>query len=128
MSTKKITEITEAKIDDAEFAVAQAEASVSDSVATVEFSTPFTYEGKTYEKLVFDFDRLTGNDGIAIESELQALGKPVIVPALSGDYLIRMAAKACTDVLGADAILAMRLSDFNRLRNGARPFFAKLGV
>lgn len=40
------------------------------------FDTPFTFEGRTYDTLTFDFSKLSGDDDIAIENELQALGKP----------------------------------------------------
>lgn len=43
------------------------------------FDTPFTFEGRTYDTLTFDFSKLSGDDDIAIENELQALGKPVVV-------------------------------------------------
>ena len=93
---------------------------------------PFTFEGCTIEELSFDFDRLTGNDSLAIEDELQAMNKPVIVPTFSGQYLIRMAARACTTTLttpdgkirriGVDVIQALPISDYNRIRSKARTF------
>ena len=79
-----------------------------------------------------DFDRLTGNDSLAIEDELQSMNKPVIVPTFSGQYLIRMAARACTTTLptpdgrtrriGADVIQALPIGDYNRIRSKARTF------
>ena len=93
---------------------------------------PFTFEGCTIEELSFDFDRLTGNDSLAIEDELQSMNKPVIVPTFSGQYLIRMAARACTTTLttpdgktrriGADVIQALPIGDYNRIRSKARTF------
>ena len=93
---------------------------------------PFTFEGCTIEELSFDFDRLTGNDSLAIEDELQAMNKPVIVPTLSGQYLTRVAARACTTTItdpsgkgrriGADVIQALPISDYNRIRARARSF------
>ena len=61
-------------------------------------------------------------DGLAIENEMQQLGKAVIVPTFSGEYLIRMAAKACTIPIGADAFENMSLSDYNKIRSAARSF------
>ena len=78
--------------------------------------------GKTYEKLHFDFDQLTGKDSLDIENELQALGVMVMVPTFSGPYLLRVAAKACKDGLGVDAFEAMRISDYNRIRSKVRNF------
>lgn len=92
------------------------------------FSKPFTYEGRTFERLTFDFSRLSGNDDLAIENELQALGKPVIVAEMSGDYQIRLAARACTEKLGVDVFMAMPLRDFHRIRSRARSFILSAGI
>ncbi len=89
------------------------------------FQKPFSYEGKTFEKLTLNWEKLTGYDGLAIENELQSLGKPVVIPSLSGEYLIRMAARASTEVIGADAISAMPIRDFNKIRSEARSFLLK---
>ncbi len=89
------------------------------------FRTPFTYEGKTFSSVSFDFDRLTGNDALAIEAEMQAMGKPVIIPSLSGDYLIRMAARACSEQVGADFFGTMPLREYQAIRSKARNFLLK---
>jgi hypothetical protein len=83
-------------IDADEFAVAEKEAEQSAYTYTHKFKRPFEYQGKTFNELTFDWGKLTGRDGLAIENELQQIGKAVIVPTFSGDYLIRMAARACT--------------------------------
>ena len=88
----------------------------------IEFKKPVKYNNKEYAKLSFDFDKLTGLDGLAIEEELQMMNKAVIVPALSGDYLVRMAARACTERIGADIFNYMSLKDYNRIRSAARSF------
>ena len=92
------------------------------------FDAPFTYEGKTYNTLTFDFSKLSGDDDIAIEDELQAMGKPVVVAEMSGEYQIRLAARACTEKLGVDAFTAMPLRDFRRIRNRARSFLLSAGI
>lgn len=86
---------------------------------------PFEYEGRTHKTLHFDWGMLTGNDGLAVENEMQALGIPVVVPALSGGYLIRIAARACTDGVGADVLLAMPIREYNKIRSEARSFLLK---
>jgi hypothetical protein len=86
------------------------------------FRKPFVWQGVEYEKLSFDWDKLTGNDSLAVEREMQSLGIPLVVPAFSGDYLIRMAARACTTRIGADAFGAMSLPDHHKIRNAARSF------
>ena len=92
------------KIDDKEMeeAVKQAEEAENDYYFTHTFQKPFEYEGKKYESLNFAWDRLTGYDGLAIEREMQAIGTPVFVPSLSGDYLIRMAARANVEGIGIE--------------------------
>ena len=92
------------------------------------FDTPFTFEGRIYDTLTFDFGKLSGDDDIAIENELQALGKPVVVAEMSGEYQIRLAARACKERLGVDAFTAMPLRDFRRIRNRARSFLLSAGI
>jgi len=111
-----------AGIDADEFSVAKKEAESTAGTFTHTFRKPFAYMGKTYTELRFDWESLTGRDSLAIEAELQALGTPVIVPTFSGAYLIRMAAKACTEKIGADAFELMPLSDYNKIRSAARSF------
>lgn len=142
MSTKKNTAPVEAEvvsgepntvIDDQEYEAAMEEARTSASAFTYEFKNPFTFEGETFKKLSFDFDALTGKDSLAIESELTALGRPVIVPELSGDYLIRMAMRACTTTrkngmkLGVDAFAAMPIAAYIKIRSRARSFLMRAG-
>lgn len=122
-------------INQTEFEAAEAEAKEPQadvSTYTHKFKKPVTIEGYTFEELTFDFGTLTGADSLAIEDELQALNKPVIVPTFSGQYLTRVAARACTTMLttpdgksrrvGADVIMALPISDYNRIRSKARSF------
>lgn len=105
------------------------------SVYTHKFKKPVTFEGCTFDELTFDFGRLTGNDSLAIEDEMEAMNKPVIVPTFSGQYLTRVAARACTTMLtssdgkqrrvGADVIMALPISDYSRIRGRARTFLLK---
>lgn len=110
------------KIDAQEFEAAEQEAKTSSTAYTHKFNTPFTYEGKTYNELTFEWGKLTGNDSLAIEAEMQDLGKVVISPEFSSDYLIRMASRACIQPIGSDAFCAMSLRDYNRIRSKARSF------
>ena len=88
-------------VDEAELEAAREEARRNAvKFFEIEFKKPIKYNNKEYAKLSFDFDKLTGLDGLAIEEELQMMNKAVIVPALSGEYLIRMAARACTERIG----------------------------
>lgn len=112
-------------IREKEFEAAQQEAAKDMGIYEHLFKTPFCYEGKAYDKMTFEFNNLTGRDGLAIENEMQARGKPVVIPAFSGEYLVRMAARACTDRIGIDAIEAMTLADYNGIRSAARSFLLR---
>ena len=96
------------------------------NVVTIELKRPITYNDKEYTELTFDFDALTGSDSLAIEDELMALGKSALVPALSSEYLIRFAAKACKEPIGSDIFLAMNIKDYQRVRNAAKNFLLNL--
>ena len=108
-------------IDADEFAVAEKEAEQSAYTYVHKFRKPYEYEGKTYEELTFDWGSLTGRDGLAIENELQQIGKAVIVPTFSGEYHPH-GSRACTVPIGPDAFENMPLSDFNKT-SAARSFY-----
>ncbi len=76
-------------------------------------------------ELHFDFSTLTGNDSLAIERELSAIGRPVIVASMSGEYLIRMAIRSCSVKIGMDDMGRMGIGDFNRIKSAARNFLLK---
>ena len=112
-------------IDPKEFAAAEQEAAESTSTVIVTLSRPVVYENDTYKELSFDFALLTGEDSLSIENELQAKGQFVVVPTFSGEYLVRMAARACTAKIGQDLIRALPISDYNRIRSAARSFLLR---
>lgn len=132
--TKKTVIPTDAfsAVDHDEYAAAEAQAKESAGNFTLKLKKPFTYEGQTFDELNFDFSSLTGDDSLAIEDELQAIGKPTISPTFSGQFLVRMAARACTNTIvdagghtrriGDDALRALPIFDFNRVRGKARSF------
>ena len=119
-----------ALVDSKELDAAEQAAQDSAHSYTHVFEPPFEFEGESFGSLSFDWERLTGGDSLAIEREVLAVtGRPVITPEFSGEYLVRMAVRACTVFrqdgkrkLGADAYRTMRLSDFNAIRNAARSF------
>ena len=65
---------------------------------TLELSSSLKYNGEDYDKLTFDFHALTGADALNIEEEMQAIGRMVLVPSLSGEFMIRIAANGA-DIL-----------------------------
>lgn len=112
-------------VDEDEFAVAEQQAKDSGFSYIHKVKRPFEYNGKEYTSLTFEWDSLTGRDALAIESEMQTIGKPLVVPAFSGEYLIRMAAKACTEPIGSDVFEMMSIADYNKIRAAARSFLLK---
>ena len=113
-------------VNEKEMAAAEKAAVESTSQYTHTFATPLTFGEKTYEQLTFDFGKLTGADFLAIELELQMLGKAVVVPELSGEFLVRMAARAAG--IGSDVLIAAPLYDYNQIRHKARSFLLKSGL
>lgn len=115
----------EVAIDERELEEARQEAEEKEDIYsyTHELKKEFEYEGKKYGKIHFDWGKLTGNDGLAIENEMQAMGTPVVIPSLSGGYLIRMAAKASG--IPTNVLLAIPIREYNRIRSEARSFLLK---
>lgn len=101
---------------------ARAEAKNATDLFTLKFKKPLMYDSVEYDELQFDFDKLTGKDSLAVERELSLRGIQVAVPAFSGEYIIRIAAKACTTPIGYDAFERMSLKDYNRVRGKVRNF------
>lgn len=89
------------------------------------FKNAIEYNGEKIEELSFDFDSLSGKDALAIDKELKAKGIIVPVPALDTDYLLIMAAKACTQNIGTDIFECMSLFDFNKIKSAARAFLLR---
>lgn len=109
-------------VDKKEFEVAQEAAAKAKDTFIVKLRKPLMYNGTEYEELEFDFDGLTGNDSLEVEKELARRGVQVLVPAFSGEYLVRIAARACTAPIGHDAMLKMSIQDYNKIRSRVRNF------
>ena len=133
MSTKR-NDVPVAEVDSTEFDEAMIAAQNSEADFRIELSAPFTFEGETVTELEFAFGKLTGADSLAIEGELAALNKATLVPEFSGEYLLRMAVRACTTKradgrrYGVDAFRAMPLADYIRIRGRARSFLLNAGL
>ena len=109
-------------VNGAEFAAAETAAKAVEgntSAYVHKLKKPFTFEGCTIEELSFDFDRLTGNDSLAIEDELQAMNTPVIVPTSPST---RTTPDGKSRRIGVDVIQALPIGDYNRIRSKARTF------
>jgi len=112
-------------VDPEELVAAEREAETGGNTYTHKFTKPFEYMGKEHRELRFDWDSLTGADDLAIEAEMQALGKAVVAPEFSGEYQIRMAAKACAEAINADAFKFMSFYDARKIKKAARSFLLK---
>ena len=111
------------QVDPQEYDAAVEEAKANDAPAYEHhFKKPFEYNGQMYDKLTFRFDDLTGEDSLAVEAELQAKGIMLIAPTFNGEYLARIAARACVENIGVDGFKRMRIVDFERIRSRTRNF------
>ncbi len=90
-----------------------------------EFKKPYKYEDKTYTKLVFDFEKLRGEDLVAVENEMAAVGEYALSPEISTSLLYRLAARAAG--VGSDVISNLPISDFGKIRNKSRDFLISTG-
>lgn len=126
-------EINMDAVPEEEYEAAIKEAENSRDVYKLVFQKPFVFEEESFDSLTFDFGSLTAADSLAIEREVAALGQTVITPEFSGEYLIRMAVRACTDrrkdgrKLGVDAFMTMPIKAFARIRREARSFLLNAG-
>ena len=90
-----------------------------------EFQKPYTYEDKTYTKLEFDFEKLIGEDLVAIENEMAAVGEYALSPEISTSFLYRLAARAAG--VGSDVISHLPIRDFGKIKNKSRDFLISTG-
>lgn len=109
-------------MDEKEFQAAQEAAAKAKDTFVLKFKKPFVYNGVEYSELEFDFEGLTGNDSLEVERELTRRGINIIAPAFSIEYIVRIAARACTSPIGHDAMSLMTIRDFNRIRSAVRNF------
>ena len=86
------------------------------------FTAPVEYEGKKIESIAFDFGKLTGRDGIAVETELTMMGIAVVSPSISGAYLMRMACRASEPRVGMDFMELIPIKDYHEIRKAVRNF------
>lgn len=115
--------VVDTVVDPEEMNAAEEEAKNDTSSAFVlKLHKPFTHEGKTYEELEFDYESLTGKDSLAVEQELESKGIMVLVPSFNSNYLVRIAARACTTRIGVDFIERLPIKEYNRIRSKTRNF------
>lgn len=109
-------------------ATEQVEEKTEDGKSVYTFKKPITYNNRTYEKVTYDLDGLTGQDSMDVEEELVRLRKGIVIEgSLNTDYIIRIFCKACEEPIGADAFRIMSLADYNRIKTLTRNFLMKSG-
>jgi hypothetical protein len=108
--------------DAEEFDLVRKAAEESGDIYVLKFKTPFEFQNEVYEKITFDWAKLTGRDFIAIENEMKNF---LISATLSGDFLMLMAARAAVPKIPSDAFEYMSIGDFHRIRSAARAFLAR---
>lgn len=98
------------------------------------FQEPFTYQGETYEKLTFNWKSLTGKDSVAIQRGLLNRNLTTVVAAFTPEYLVEMAARACTyrnsdgfRTITTDALYDLPLPEFQTICDAARRFLLRSG-
>lgn len=112
-------------LNEKELDAAEAAAVNAPGVYTLTLKKPVTWEDITADKLVFDFDSLTGADSLAVEEELALYNKPLVVREFNGDYLIRLACRACTTKVSVGFLLALPIREANRLIGAMRSFLIR---
>jgi len=115
----------EINIDETELKEAEKEAGASHGDFMIKLGEPFTYEGKTFSELHFDWSKLTGKDSLAIERELQLRSIPVAVREISCDYQLLLAVKSSREKVSSDFIQALPIKKFNKIVNAARSFLMR---
>lgn len=94
-----------------------------------QFRTPYTYDGKEYDSLTFDFDELTGADLLKVVDEMTMLGTQMqFVHETDTNYQLGVAVRACREKLPRDAYLAMKFGDMSRIVSRARSFLLTQGL
>lgn len=113
---------------------ASARSEADSGTYTHTFKQPFTHEGVTYEHLTFDWESLSGKDGVAIERELRGINVTVVLAEFTPEYLAAMAARACTyrnadgfRTVNTDLLYALPLREFRQICSAARRFLLRSG-
>lgn len=105
--------------------VTDSDTKIPEEAYVLTLAKPYTYEDKTYEKFVFDFEGLTGMDLVDIETEMTAVGEFALSPEISTSFMCRMAAKAAK--VGSDVLLHLPIREFAKVKNKAQNFLIGTG-
>ena len=105
--------------------VTDSDTKMPEGAYVLKLAKPYTYENKTYDKFVFDFESLIGEDLVDIESEMTAIGEFALSPEISTSFLYRLAAKAAG--VGSDVISHLPIREFGKIKNKAQSFLVSTG-
>lgn len=94
----------------------------TETTYTRELKKPIVYNGQEYNRLTFNFEKLTGNDFLEINAELTARGVIVVSPSFNSDFVIRVAIRACDQQIGVDVFPTMGFTDVLKITNRVRNF------
>ena len=111
---KAVTEDTKAEL--AVVTDSDTKEKVPEGACVISLAKPYTYE---------DFEGLTGQDLIDIETEMMAMGEFVLSPEISTSFLCRLAAKAAG--IGSDVILHLPIREFSKVKSKAQNFLVGMG-
>lgn len=89
---------------------------------TITIPFPFSYEGKTYETLTFDWQKLTGKDFAQVEREMKMTNRLLAIEAYDGDFLMLLAVRACREGISEQALQALPLYYYRLIRAASRDF------
>lgn len=121
ISAENEQEIDVAEREDAEFG--------NSTSFELKLTKEIEINGSKTIRLYFDFDKLTCNDFLKIENEIgDTIGRMVVTPEFSSEFLIRMASRACTEKVGIDILKKLSIRDFNLLRKRCRSFLMNAGL
>lgn len=87
---------------------------------------PFEYCNKKYEKMVFDFNSLTGKDIEAVEDEMAYEEKICIIPENSPTFCTKLAARAAG--IGSDVVANLPAREFLKVKRETQVFLNGLGL
>jgi len=89
----------------------------------IELPFDFSYEGKTYKTLTFDWKKLTGKDFAQAEWEMSVENNRLLAFAPNdGDFIMRLAVRASVEGISKQALEALPLHYYNLVRMAGRVF------
>ena len=102
------------------------DADTNPDVFLLKLRKPFEWDGKTYERLTFNWSKLTGRDSIEVEREMTLQGRGTATPEFTGEFQTRLACRACMERLPYDGIQALPLYEYSLIQRKARNFMLGL--